>query len=150
MRRATGLLLVLLAACATAGTKTLPQGLTLTLVSAREERGQLLATLKLSNSSSQPFHYRAYSLNHLFPASSTEVRRGLRWVFLPMPSCGFGVQTVTLNPGETVVVTTPVWYRWPNAVHRRVRVRIPDADGRFIVRSAGFDVPPAVARSAPN
>ena len=148
MRRPTALLLLLLAACVSHMTNRVPEGLTLTLISAREDGGQLVATLRLSNSSAQPFHYRAYSLQQLFPDGATEVRQSLRWAFAPLVGCGTGVQTVTLNPGTTVVVSTPVWYRWPDAVYRRVRVRISDADGRFVVRSAGFDVPHALLRAA--
>lgn len=147
-RANTLFLLLLLGGCASHLADSAPRGLTLTLLSARDDGGQLVATLKLSNASDQPFHYRAYSREQLFPDGATEVRHGLRWVFVPLAGCGTGVQTVTLNPGESVVLRTRVWYRWPERVYRRVRVRISDAERGVVVRSAGFNVPPGLLRAA--
>jgi len=142
-RAATIVVVLMLAACSSLpparGGGERPPGLTLELLKVDDTpTGQIEATLRLDNGSSRPFSFRGYSLQR--PVGGTEVRHHLRWRSVVLAACGTGLMTVTLNPGQSTVLTVPLWVREPGRTYDVARVAIWDADGSFAVRSVPIRV----------
>jgi len=123
-----------------------PEGLVISVVAVRPAgRGELEIELEIRNASARPFSYTGYSTAQ--PVFVYEYLSDVAWVRPVYLMCGYGLQTVTLAPGDSISTTARVYAR--NRL-QRLRVGIRSVDHDFVLWSTVIDPVTLKAGSRPS